>query len=113
MRRKEIVGIMRKGMAMAALAALTLALWTRPGLTQSADEIKALRKEVEAIKQGQAGIQKDLEEIKTLLRARPQAAAAPAPAPGPPQEAIVSFEGAEIKGQKTAKVVLVDFTDYQ
>ncbi len=107
---------MRKGVAMAALTALTMTLfWSQPGSAQSAEEIKALRKEVEAIKKGQAGIQKDLEEIKTLLRARPQVAApAPAaPAPGPAQEAVINLDGASVKGEKTAKVVLVDFTDYQ
>ena len=50
-------------------------------------------------------MQSDLQEIKNLLqRARPAA---------PPQEAVVSVDGALLKGDKNAKVTLVDFTDYQ
>jgi hypothetical protein len=50
--------------------------------------------------------QKELQEIKSLLRARPTAAA-------PAQEAVVSVDGAPFKGKKDARVTLVDFTDYQ
>ncbi len=100
---------MRRFVALAALTAATLTLWPQPGVGQSADEMKALKKEIEAIKEGQTAIQKELQDIKGLLRARPTAAAPSAP----PQEAVVSIEGAPFKGQKTAKLTLVDFTDYQ
>jgi len=67
--------------------------------------LKALRKDVDTLKEGQTATQKELQEIKNLLRARPAA--------GPPAEAVVNFEGSPVKGQKDATLTLVDFTDYQ
>ncbi len=83
-----------------------------PGRAQTSEELKGLSKEIEALKQGQKSIQSDLQELKTLLRARPapaqrQAAAAPGGA------IVVSIDGAPFKGDKNAKVTLVEFTDYQ
>jgi protein-disulfide isomerase len=82
-----------------------VALAALPALAQPSDELKNLQKEVDALKAGQKSLQSDLQEIKNLLqRARPAA---------PPQEAVVSVDGALFKGDKNAKVTLVDFTDYQ
>jgi protein-disulfide isomerase len=99
---------MRRLVRLAALAAVTLTLWPQQGIGQPADEMKALKKEIETLREGQVGIQKELQEIKGLLRARPSAAA-----PAPPQEVVVSVDGAPFKGERTAKVTVVDFTDYQ
>lgn len=98
---------MRRLVVLAALTAVTITLSTQSGLAQTTDELKGLKKDVEALKEGQTAIQKDLQEIKGLLqRGRPSAAA-------PPQEAVVNVDGGPFKGQKNAKVTLVDFTDYQ
>ena len=99
---------MMKVTLLAVLTAATIMLGTQPGFSQPAEELKGLRKEVEALKEGQTAIQKDLQEIKSLLRARPAAAAAAAPL-----EAVLSLDGAPVKGEKSAKVALVEFTDYQ
>lgn len=98
--------MMRKFVVPAALMVLFVALWTHSALPQAGDDQNALKKEIEKLKEGQAAIQKELEDIKNQLRARPTAAA-------PAQEAVVNIDGAPFKGQKTAKVTLVDFTDYQ
>ena len=91
----------------ATVAALIL-LGAQPGLTQApGDDLKALRKEIEALKEGQVAIQKDLQEIKNLLRARPAAA------PAEPQNIVLSVTDAPFKGEKTAKLTLIDFSDYQ
>ena len=74
-------------------------------------EIQELRRDIEGLKAGQQGLQKDLQEIKTLLQTRP-AAGAPA-APALPQNVVFDLDGAQIKGEKTAKLTLVEFTDYQ
>jgi len=79
----------------------------RPAFTQTSEELKALRKDMEALKEGQTAIQKELQEIKTLLRTRPAAA------PAEPQNVVLSVEGAPFKGDKRAKVTLIDFSDYQ
>ncbi len=100
---------MARSAVLAVLTAVGISLWAQAGLAQSANELETLRKDIEALKQGQSAIQKDLQEIKGLLRARPTATAPPAP----PQEAVVNIDGAPFKGKKDAKVTLVDFTDYQ
>jgi len=92
----------------AAILLTTLSLSDgAPGFAQTTEEIKALRKEIEALREGQTAIQKELQEIKTLLRARP------APASAEPQNIVLSVEGAPFKGEKQAKVTLIDFSDYQ
>ena len=96
------------------------------GLAQSSKEIADLKREVEALKTGQLSIQKDLAELKNMflqkelqamkdqLQGRPAPNAAPGPsAPGPETPTIVSVDGGAMKGDKNAKVTLVEFTDYQ
>ena len=74
----------------------------------SSDELKALKKEIDTIKESQAAIQKDLQEIKALLRARP--ATQPA---APPRDIALNIDGEPFKGDKSSKVVVVEFSDYQ
>jgi len=101
------------------------------GWSQSGDEINALKKEIEALKEGQRinqefrllgkdlealrdgqrALQKDLQDIKTLLQARP-AAAGDAPS-GEPQNVVLKVDGAPMKGEKTAKLTLIEFSDFQ
>jgi protein-disulfide isomerase len=75
--------------------------------TPSSPELQALRKEIEALKEGQARIEKQLEEIRNLLNAVLTAR------PTEPREVVLSVEGAPWKGEPTARVVLVEFSDYQ
>ncbi len=87
------------------------------GFSQSSNDLNELKREIEALKAGQTAIQKDLTEIKNLLmlQAKQAAAVAPTQPPGPTPEnpTIVSIEGGATKGNKNAKVTLVEFTDYQ
>ena len=64
------------------------------GITQSTDELNALKKQIEAVSEGQKAIQKDLEEIKTLLRGR---VATPPPEP---QNVVLSVKDDPFKGKK-------------
>ena len=97
---------MKRLVALVVVAILTF--WApHPSFAQSADEIKALRQEIEALKAGQTAIQKELQEIKQLLRARPAAA------PAEPQNVVLSVADAPVKGDKQATLTLIDFTDYQ
>ena len=69
-----------------------------------------LQEEIEALKQGQEQIRKVLDEIKKLLTARTQPRR-----PTAPDVAGKVFDlGANpIQGERTAKITLVEFTDYQ
>ncbi len=91
------------------LSLLTL-LYGTPGFAQetSSEGVNDLQEEIEALKEGQKAIQKELQEIKSLLRARQ----APAPAP-PPREFVLDLGGSPFKGDENAKLTLVEFTDYQ
>jgi protein-disulfide isomerase len=90
------------------IGAILLALFhIPPGFTQTSEELKALRKEIETLKQGQSAIQKDLQEIKSLLQSR---AATPPPEP---QNVVLNLKDDPFKGEKNAKVTLVEFSDYQ
>ncbi len=93
------------------LSLLTL-LYGTPGFAQetSSEGVNDLKEEIEALKEGQKAIQKELQEIKSLLRARQ----APAPAPAPPhREFVLDLGGSPFKGDENAKLTLVEFTDYQ
>lgn len=88
------------------VAALTLAL-AAPARAQqkSTDD---LMKEIEALKTMMQGIQKDLQEVKGMLARQAQAA------PPPSGIGVVLDLGkAPAKGEKTAKLTLVEFSDYQ
>lgn len=73
-------------------------------------EVQELRSQVEALQQGQADIQKDLDEIKKLLQQGARAAA-----PGEPAfvEQEVSIGPSPYKGQANATVTLIEYSDYQ
>jgi hypothetical protein len=91
--------------------AMVLAFGGGTGEAQTSPQAQGdLRKEMEALKEGQKAIQKELQEIKALLRGRPTAEAPP---DDNPQNLVLNLDGAPIKGSKSAKLVLVDFTDYQ
>jgi protein-disulfide isomerase len=90
---------------------LVSVLDARTGFAQSADDIKALRNDIQSLKEGMAAIQRDLQELKTLLQQ--QARQAPAAGSPPPQDIVLSLDGTAPKGEKNAKVTLVEYTDYQ
>ena len=72
------------------------------GFTQSSEELKALRKEIEALKEGQRAIQKELQEIRNILQGKQL-----------PQEVVLNVADNPFKGDKNAKLALIEFSDYQ
>jgi protein-disulfide isomerase len=89
-------------------AVLSLAVCA-PMFPQSAEEMKALRRDMDAIRDGQKVIQNELEVIKKLLERAPAAAAAPQAF----REAAINIDGSPAIGDKDAKVTIVEFSDYQ
>jgi len=100
-----MVKLVRRGTGVA----LAVMLAAAPVLAQGSGE--DLRGEIEKLKQGQQEILKQLEELKKLLAARP---AAPAPPQGPNvKDQVFSLGENPLRGSATAKLTLVEFTDYQ
>jgi protein-disulfide isomerase len=89
------------------LAYVALIYLPNTGFTQTSQELKAIRDDIKALKDGQVNIQKELQEIKALLKSRPAAAA------GEPQNIVLNIDKAPFKGDKNAKLTLVEFSDYQ
>jgi hypothetical protein len=83
--------------------------FAQPVFSQTTDELKTIKEEIHSLKEGQTAIQKDLQEIKKLLQARPAAQ----PQAAEFKEAIIAIEGAPGKGNKNAKLALLEFSDYQ
>ncbi len=77
-----------------------------PVFPQTSDEIKNLKKEVDEMKETQKAIQKDLQEIKNVLRARGLI-------DEDPQNLLVDISGRPFKGSKNARLVLIEFSEYQ
>jgi protein-disulfide isomerase len=74
---------------------------------QSDDDLKALRTEIEALREGQTAIQRQLQELTDLLRGRQAQPSAE------PPSVVLSVDGAAFVGERDAKVTLVEFSDYQ
>ena len=84
-------------------AALTFALAAPGGAQEKSND--DLMKEMESLRQMLQGIQKDLQEVKGMLAQK---------APAPSGIGVVLDLGkAPVKGEKTAKLTLVEFSDYQ
>lgn len=93
------------------LALLTLSLLVAsPALAQQAGT-EDLKKEIEALSQAVKAMQKDLQELKALLQSR--ALAAPSPAPAPAENVILDLRDNPSRGERTATLTLVEFSDYQ
>jgi protein-disulfide isomerase len=91
--------------SLAPALALTSLFWFTPASAQQqpADELK---KDVEALKEAVSALQKDVQEIKALLQSRQ-------PVAPPSQKVRLDVEGRPFKGERTAKLTLVEFSDYQ
>lgn len=101
---------MKRAVRIAGPALLALSLIAAsPALAQDAQA--DMKKDIEALKAGQANIQRQLNEIKQLLQQQNKPAAAPA---GPKVEGMVFDLGSnEVLGDAKATLTLLEFTDYQ
>ena len=78
---------------------------------QSSDDLKALRQEIESLKAGIGAVQRDVQDIKNLLQGLRQPAAPPSPIT--PEAMEMSVTNAYAKGGPGARLVLVEFSDFQ
>jgi len=85
---------------------LIIFLPAQPSTAQPSDEVRSLRKEIEELKEGQKAIQKDLQEIKNLLQAQGLL-------PEEPKNLFINIAGKPFKGDKDARLTLIEFSEYQ
>ncbi len=85
---------------------LFILLSVQPGLSQPSDEVRSLRKEIDELKESQKTIQKDLQQIKGLLQAQGLL-------PEEPKNLFIDISGKPFKGSKDARLVLIEFSEYQ
>src|SRR5262245_26887864 len=79
------------------------------GLTQpSSTDFDKLLQEIESLKAGQKAISDDLQEIKKLLSSR-----GPERSPIRDINTVMHVSDAFAKGDRQAKLTLIEFTDYQ
>jgi protein-disulfide isomerase len=88
------------------IGALFLAV---PAFGQSSEEGKSLRQAIDALTERQQRIERELQEIKALLAGTRQSG----PVEGEPKNLLVSIGDGPAKGDHGARIVLVEFTDYQ
>src|SRR5262245_3321727 len=93
---------------LASFAVFLLATFS-PTFAQSSEDLQALKKEIQTIKESQTAIQKDLQEIKTLLKNAPAAPGGHAPF----KEFVVDIGQQPTKGKKDSAIALLEFSDYQ
>jgi len=93
------------------VVALLLAAPGMDAAQRQAEEVTALKAELEALKAGQAAIQRELQAIRELL-SQGRTVESPQP-PQPAPERFATVEGAPSKGNPAAKVTLIEFSDFQ
>jgi hypothetical protein len=93
----------------AGVAGLALACAVALPVRAAEKSTDDLMKEIESLKTMMQGIQKDLQEVKGML-ARQAQAGAPAPTG---IGTVLDLGGAQVQGEKTAKLTLVEVSDYQ
>lgn len=79
-----------------------------PAGAETPDE--TLRRDIEALKQGQEALRRDLEDLRKRLQARQMP---PLPPPVQAIDAVVAIGDAPRKGRQDAKLTLIEFSDYQ
>lgn len=80
---------------------------------RSGDELRRVKAELQELKEGQKQIQKELEEIKNLLRGADAAARRAAAAAQPPPDISLNVDGLPFKGERNAQLTVIEFSDYQ
>ena len=94
---------------LATIVAVSLLVLTTAPAIRGQESDADLRREIEELKKGQQRIQQQLQEIKRLVQARPSGA----PAGPNVKDKVFDLGDNPIKGASTAKLTLVEFTDYQ
>ena len=90
-----------------SIVAMSLVALGLPAFAQETDQ--KLQEEIKVLQQGQEQIKKELAEIKRLLSTQRKAA----PAGPDVKDKVFDLGDNPVKGEQTARLTLVEFTDYQ
>jgi protein-disulfide isomerase len=90
-----------------AAAAVVVFIATARPLDAQSPDVRELQKQIASLVANQAAMQQQLDELTAAIRGR--AAAAPAV----PADLALSIAGAPARGAATARVTLIEFSDYQ
>ena len=94
--------------------ALSVALLLPAVVAAQSDDMKALRQEIDALKASVGAVQRDVQEIKTLLQGALGGRQAGPPPPVVPESIELSVAGSYAKGGGPGiRLVLVEFSDFQ
>jgi protein-disulfide isomerase len=88
----------------AILLPLVFFLFAPPSEAQQ-KSVEELSKQIEELSQGMKAMQKDLQDIKILLQGRVQTP--------PPQNILLDLGDHPALGENTARLTMVEFSDYQ
>jgi hypothetical protein len=86
------------------LLVLFFSLFFAPAFSQESS-IDDLRKEIQLLNESMKAMQKDMQEIKSMLQSRMPAV--------PPANVLIDTGKNAFRGERTAKLTLVEFSDYQ
>lgn len=116
---KGIVAACSLSLASVCIAAAQQPQTLKPAAQQPAvtnQDVETLKRQIQALIAGQIAVQKQLDEIKLMLKAGVAAAAPAAPAPAPAVsivDSIIDTAGSASRGTTAAKVAVVEFSDYE
>jgi Tfp pilus assembly protein PilN len=79
-----------------------------PPIRAQESSMDDLKKEIQSLNQTIKQMQKDLQEIKALLKAGQQPTRA-----APPQKVLLELDDNPSQGDRAAKLTLIEFSDYQ
>lgn len=97
----------KPGWKTVGLLPLVFLLFAPPSMSQQTSN-EELSKQIKELNRSMKAMQKDLQEIKALLQGRAQAQPAP-----PPRKILLDLEGRPGRGENTAKLTMVEFSDYE
>jgi hypothetical protein len=84
-----------------------------PAGAQQPDELRVLRQEIETLRQEQARLRGEIQALRELLQRERAAPATRRQPQARPEATALSMGDSPTKGDQGAKLVLVEFTDYQ
>ncbi len=84
---------------------LLLLFLAAPSIKAQQQSIDDLKKEIQALNETVKAMQKDLQEIKSLLVGRMP--------PAPPENVVLNLEGAPFRGNPQAPLTMIEFSDFE